>query len=272
MSFVTARPGSNCYGQLSMVQAVPHDLNVAHSEPVLDTQGYSVVDENGEEVVNKQWRGDLYIYVGQFSLMENINDTTTWEDTPRQQDDLRFSAYAETQGDRWHRMWKGLYGETIDDDLRGCHTRIFVPAESYKAALNITTAITSYHSPLSNTQWETTMAGDLQLDQATHADLIAQGDQSRNFKYTLNTSTADLNFRPGQITDPDYDFKHRYLRNENQPREFQFQSGHAMIQPTNGSSIGFKSTSNNYQGGFPPRRIVTGRSWVGEVETSHLKP
>ncbi|KAK6910220.1 hypothetical protein I204_05148 [Kwoniella mangroviensis CBS 8886] len=272
MSFVTARPGSNCYSQLSMVQAVPHELDVVHSEPVSDTEGYPVVDENGEEVVDDQWHRDLYIHVREFSPMEDINVTTAWEATPKQQDDLRFSTYAQTQGDRWHRIWKGLYGETVDDDLRGCHTKNFVPAESYKAALNITTATTSCHRPLSDTQWETTMAGDLQLDQATHAELIAQGDQSRIFRYTLNTSTADLNFRPGQITDPDYDFKDRYLRNENQPREFQFQCGHAMIQPIDGSSIGFKSTSDNYQGGLPPRRTLAGTPWAGEVETSHLKP
>ncbi|WWD02861.1 hypothetical protein V865_000903 [Kwoniella europaea PYCC6329] len=153
------------------------------------------------------------------------------------------------------RVWKGIYGRTIDDDATDkSSTGIFVPEANYLCQISVddpaSTGIQSEEVPCT--------AGYLNMDPSAHRDLFisaaeAQNSRLRNFISSVGLSEASLGNLP-----------QNYITHD---RIFCFEIGHAVTQPQDGQSTGFRSCKSTKEvGGFPHNRMREGNPYYTEVE------
>ncbi|WVQ67786.1 uncharacterized protein L199_005991 [Kwoniella botswanensis] len=153
------------------------------------------------------------------------------------------------------RVWKGIYGRTIDDNATDKPSiGIFVPEASSLCQISV-------DDPASTgTQNEEVpcTAGYIDMDRDARTALFvsaakAQNSSLKNFTSSVDLSEASLGNLP-----------QKYYAHD---RIFRFEIGHAVTQPQEGQSTGFRSCKSTKEvGGFPHNRMREGHPYSTEVE------
>nr|XP_019007207.1 uncharacterized protein I203_00803 [Kwoniella mangroviensis CBS 8507]OCF70668.1 hypothetical protein I203_00803 [Kwoniella mangroviensis CBS 8507] len=153
------------------------------------------------------------------------------------------------------RVWKGIYGRTTDDNATNRPSiGIFVPEASHLCQITV-------DNPASTgTQSEevSCTAGYIDMNPSAHTALFisaaeAQNSSLKKFDPSVDLSEASLGNSP-------QDYK-------THNRMFRFEIGHAVTQPQDGQSTGFRSCKSFKEVGvFPHKRMREGAPCYTEVE------